>query len=69
MSEVINQAAQSPVVGSSEHGIQTSGFIKGGEFPDQLTNCQLDTSQVSLHNNNKINLPFFFLEVLPVAGK
>jgi hypothetical protein len=28
-----------PVPGSCEHGNETSGFIKNGEFLDQLSDC------------------------------
>jgi hypothetical protein len=30
-----------PVVGFCEHGNESSGIVKGGQFPDQPSDCQL----------------------------
>jgi len=32
-------SGQGPVVGCCEHGNETSGSVKGGEFLDKLSNC------------------------------
>jgi hypothetical protein len=34
--------------GPCEHGNETSGFMKGGEFIDQLSNCELSKKEDSV---------------------
>jgi hypothetical protein len=38
-----------PVAGSCEHGNEHLGFIKGGEFSDQLSDCQLLKSSAACY--------------------